>query len=982
MTPENWQRTKQLFHAALELPPGERSAFLEQACVGDAPMRGHLKSLIEAHEQTGSFIDSPAFEMAAAILEDRPELKAGQQVGRYRVVKRIGSGGMGDVYLARDDRLERQVALKLLPVSFTRDPERLRRFEREARAASALSHPNVCVIHEIGEAEDGQHYIAMEFVEGVTLRQRMVEGLIGIEEALDIGIQVGSALTAAHAAGIVHRDIKPENIILRADGYIKVLDFGVAKLAERGSADLTATTTTMIKTGPGALIGTLCYMSPEQTRGLSVDTRTDIWSLGVVLYEILEGRAPFRGSTPSDLIVEILDREPPQLTLEVEEYQTEFERIVAKALTKERDHRYQTVTDLIVDLKNLKRRLKVDSELGQTLISKSGNGKESGNQPMADTGVPSEGAGSSAQELRRLWRPATVTTAIIVLALAAVAFGLYRFLGARASGQVFRHLEVTKLTNNGNTRSAAISPDGKYVAYSMDEAGKQSLWVRQVAIANNRRLVPLTDAEYYVLNFSPDSAYIFYVAWRHQDVAGVFKIPVLGGSPTMVMDDLKGPGCFSPDGKQVALLSYDADAKASVLTISNVNGTGDKRRLVSHKNPEYLGWPAWSPDGKVIAISLISFDAAGIYGRVMEIKVADGSERFISQQRWQSNDNLAWLSDGSGLLFCAKESDAPYEQIWEISYPEGATRRLTNDLTDHLGVTLTADSKAMVTLQIEARSTIWVSALGDFKRTVQITPGAGTYYDLSWTPDGKILYASDASGSADIWETDADGSGRKQLTAGAGRNYAPAASPDGRRIAFHSNRSGVWQIWIMDRDGGDPRQLSSGDTDSNWPAWSPDGHWLVYEHKTASLTTSIWRTPAEGGSPVRLAEAAMRPTISPDGKLIASWQETGEPNVHLVVAIIAVEDGRTVQSFEVPRTARRGWDWPVKWMPDGTGVVYIDQRGGISNLWMQPLHGGQPKQLTDFKDNQLFSFAWSRGLRLATARGLKTGDAILIRDVR
>ena len=357
MTPERWQQVKEIFQAALDRAPGERSAFLTDACHGDELLRQEVESLISSHEKDGSFIDSPAYEAAAEILTTSGDSIVGQTVGHYKILSPLGKGGMGEVFLAEDSKLGRKVALKFLPTSLLSDPDRLRRFELEARAASALNQPNILTIHEIGEA-DQRRFIATEYIEGETLRQRMWSGPLTVIEALGIAEQVALALGAAHAAGIIHRDIKPENIMLRGDGLVKILDFGLAKLAKQKDSGLEdAATRGFVKTSTGIVMGTVAYMSPEQARGLTVDARTDIWSLGTLLYEMIGGRPAFGGETTSDVLVSVLDRNPPSLALAVPGISETVEFIVMKALTKEREERYQTSREMLTDLRRVSQRL-------------------------------------------------------------------------------------------------------------------------------------------------------------------------------------------------------------------------------------------------------------------------------------------------------------------------------------------------------------------------------------------------------------------------------------------------------------------------------------------------------------------------------------------------------------------------------------------------------------------------------------------------
>jgi serine/threonine-protein kinase len=383
MESERWRQIKFLLQSALEREPGERSAFLAAACADDDLLRKEVESLITSHEQAGGFIESPAFEVMAESLGDQTDSLAGQSFGPYQIIARIGIGGMGEVYSAEDSRLGRKIALKMLPAYFTRDTERVRRFQQEARAASALNHPNILTIHEIGQI-DSKYFIATEFIEGETLRQHMAKTEMKLSETLDVAIQVTSALAAAHQAGIVHRDIKPENVMVRPDALIKVLDFGLAKLTERPAPTTNAEGPTIVKvdTDPGTVMGTVKYMAPEQARSLAVDARTDIFSLSVVLYEMIAGCVPFEGATMPDVLASLLKVEPPPLTQSVPDVPDELQRIVSKGLTKDREMRYQSAKDLLIDLKRLKQRLEVEAE-----IERSGSA-ESGGQKMSETAKP------------------------------------------------------------------------------------------------------------------------------------------------------------------------------------------------------------------------------------------------------------------------------------------------------------------------------------------------------------------------------------------------------------------------------------------------------------------------------------------------------------------------------------------------------------------------------------------------------------------
>jgi eukaryotic-like serine/threonine-protein kinase len=469
VTPDRWQQLKELFDTAIELEPQRRSAFLDEACAGDADLRNKLEALVASHEEAESFIEAPAYEVAAHLIaNNQRELIEGQRVGPYRVVAAIGAGGMGEVYLAQDTRLGRRVALKLLPSDFTRDEGRLQRFEQEARAASILNHPNIITIHEIGRA-DGINFIATEFIDGQTLRQQINRGEMTLNDALDVSIQAAGALAAAHAAGITHRDIKPENIMLRPDGYVKVLDFGLAKLSEQHT-DSGALTLAGVSTDPGLVMGTVGYMSPEQARGLSVDSRTDIFSLGVVIYEMIGGRAPFEGSSAGDIIASILHMEPPPLARYTRDSSEALEWIVAKALRKDREERYQTVTELLADLKSLREERAFAAKRDRTASGEPPSPAvvKTAERPAAYSAGLMESllsehtplrTTSSAEyivsEIKRHKKGAVMALAIIIGTAAAIAY-----FSAGRSAAAIESIAVMPFINTGSDANAEYLSDG------------------------------------------------------------------------------------------------------------------------------------------------------------------------------------------------------------------------------------------------------------------------------------------------------------------------------------------------------------------------------------------------------------------------------------------------------------------------------------------------------------------------------------------
>jgi serine/threonine-protein kinase len=491
MKPERWQQLKQIFQSALEREPEERAAFLNQACACDAALRSEVESLIASHDQAGDSIEAMAVEAATEMLaDDRAGLIVDKQIGHYQVLSHIGRGGMGEVFLAQDTSLGRKVALKLLRAEFTGNEARLRRFRQEARAASALNHPNILTIHEIS-SEDSTHFMATEYVEGETLRQRLESERMKLGEALDVTIQVASALAAAHEAGIVHRDIKPENIMVRRDGYAKVLDFGLAKLTERApaSSDSGWPTLGKIETNPGVVMGTVQYMSPEQARGLEVDARTDIFSLGVVLYEMLSGRVPFEGGTTSDVIVSLLDKEPVPLSSYSPEVPAELQRIVSKSLCKDREERYPVVKDLLIDLKSLRDELTFEAKLERSVppgVSSKAVASGIGGQTVRTDGAEAAHPTSSAEYIvtgiKRHKRVAVLTLAVLAVAVAAAAY----FYSLRSGRATINSMAVLPFVND------SADPDTEYLSDGITES-----LINSLSQLPNLRMIARTSAQRY-----------------------------------------------------------------------------------------------------------------------------------------------------------------------------------------------------------------------------------------------------------------------------------------------------------------------------------------------------------------------------------------------------------------------------------------------------------------------------------------------------
>jgi eukaryotic-like serine/threonine-protein kinase len=999
MTPERWQQVKEIFNSAITYRPEERNSFVSRACLGDEELRNEVESLIASHEQSGSFIDQPAFEAAASLLtREKSELNSGQMIASYEVISFISRGGMGEVYLAEDKRLGRKVALKLLPVAFTTDDDRLRRFEQEARAASALNHPNIITIYEITKAV-GSHIIATEFVEGETLRSRLNRSALSLAETLNIAMQVADALSAAHKAGIIHRDIKPENIMLRPDGYVKVLDFGLAKLSEQASPAVAAEAPTIqVRTGSGIVIGTAGYMSPEQARGLSVDHRSDIFSLGAVIYEMLTRRKPFEGETPSDTMAAILKTEPAPLARVAPGVPSELVRIVNKSLRKDREERYQVVKDLWLDLKALKQDLEFQDKLDRS-VSSDDNGTAfmpaveptlSGPRPTSSRSAISNISDSIGLEIRRHKVGAALSLLAVLFIVAAGSFGLYKWLHKEEPVARFWDIRLSRLTNSGNAIDATISPDGKYIVYVLSDRSSQSLWIRQVSTANDKQIIPPARVGFFGMTFSPDGTEIYYVLKVNLDPGTLYRIPTLGGTPIKVLEGIDAAISFSPDRKQFVFIRGNYPKTGdSALVIANTDGSGE-RILVVKKSPEqfapiFFTGPSWSPDGKLIAASVVTI---GGRSKVTSFSVADGSEKALTTESWLYSARVQWLPDMSGVLVVA--GDTPVDaMIWHINYSDGRVRKVTNDLNAYRAMSLTQDGKQLTTIQVQGLVNLWVVPEGDAAREVRLPTGnVSNFFSLtgsnvSWAPDGRVVYVSNESGSADIWITDTDGANRKQLTANRGTNVSPVATADGRYIVFVNWQEGRKNIWRMNLDGSNPVQLTSG-LYEGFPALSPDSRWVIYTSLDGAKPT-LWKVSIDGGQAVKLTEhVATTSAVSPDGRSIAfTYPESADPRAAPNrIAVIPFEGGDPVKTLTLPLggTVLTAIHW---WSNDSKSIFYTATTNNVTNIWSAPLDGGPPKQVTQFKDMLITGFAWSHdGKQLACMRGALMRDAILVTDLK
>ena len=886
------------------------------------------------------------------------------RLGPYKIEAPLGAGGMGEVYRARDVRLNRTVALKILPIHLSAKPGAQERFDREARAISSLNHPHICQLFDIGQ-HDGISYLVMEHLEGETLAQRLLRGSLPLALALRYGIEVADALDSAHRRGITHRDLKPANIFITAHGESKVLDFGLAKLEEGDeSAEANTLTSPAALTSPGTAVGTVAYMSPEQARGEPLDARTDIFSLGAVLYECATGKAAFPGKTSAVIFKAILDQSPAAPSELNAAIPAKLEEIVLKALEKDRELRYQVAAELRGDLKRVQRDL---------------DGKSAGSSSTRAT--PSVRQSAQPSLLRRNQIVAAVAVLTILVAVGFV---------VRSRWQSPRPLPladyaITQVPETLNSHSVALSPDAKYLAMvHTDDKGEESLELRHLPTNSNTVVIPpIKAASYTRLQFSPEGDYIYFVRSGDTKTFNLYRVPVLGGPVNMVAEDVYFTFTSSPDGHKVGFIrDNNPEIGKYRMIVANREGGNEETLLVgSHPTPDS---PAWSPDGKSIALFRAAADKKAT--EVIIFDTVSKKKRTLARIPVFAEflTDLVWMHDGRGLVFL--DNDVQSAKLNFLSYPLGELHTLATETGSYWDFSLSADDQTVATtvgtesygvylLPVPKQNSVATEAqLQDLHVPMQIG------MDAAWTGDGKLV----ADISASIFLMDPQGGNKTPVFSDPKHPaFIPTLCPDQRTFLYSGFVAGApsINIWKVDRSGQGLTQLTFGNEDI-FPVCSLDSQSVYYRD---GIEQAIMKVPMAGGAPTKIASSFFsQPSLSPDGKLLAyeapSVPKDGE--FRRLINLYAT-DGSTPPK-PLPADSRfsaepRPFAGFLRFTPDGKSLAYGIYENSVSNILLQPLDGRPPRPLTHFRSETIRDFNFSPdGKTLVLVRGHSNSNIILM----